>query len=419
MIKIDNIEVAGFDTAIRGMRNAMDSHHLSDSREYLYMNAFESESFFSEEANRTLKYIGGNAHVFELGPNDKKLASGLILAGTDEAKFARQIYVGMDITAPLYFLKELDQYKISTTSNSESTMHKIMSKPFDIDLFSFDHIRKRKKNILQLPNEIDEDLEEWINWPLNELYQVSNQGRIKRKEYTTSHKRTWTERILTNTKTADKYLKVGVFVNGQKKDIRVHQMVAQSWIQNPNKYEEVNHKNGNKLDNRVENLEWCSRSKNMIHAFENNLIVMPVYKGKLSKDKRDEIIHKYNTTNISKRSLAYEYNVSHTTINSLINNKYNYSDGYDDEYEIALNLINKLNELRDEWLITKDKEVWYSLIQLLPSAWNQKRTWTANYQVLRNIYFARRNHKLAEWRDFCSMIEKLPYASDLITISKE
>ena len=81
--------------------------------------------------------------------------------------------------------------------------------------------------------------------------------------------------------------------------------------------------------------------------------------------------------------------------------------------------IQDCEELRNLYLETKDKRYWRALIQLLPSAWNQKRTWTANYQVLRNIYFARKNHKLQEWRDFCSMIEKLPYASDLITISKE
>lgn len=236
MIKIDNIEVAGFDTAIRGMRNAMDSHHLSDSKEYIYMNAYQSSPFNFEDSSKSLKYVGGHAICFELGPNDKKLASGLVLAGTDEAKFARQIYVGMDITAPLYWWKEADTYKIGTVANSESTMHKLHSKPITTkDMFSFD----------------------------------------------------------------------------------------------------------------------------------NTDSFFPLI-----------------------------------------------TDVFDD-------LIQDIEKIRKSYLETKDKRYWRALIQLLPSAWNQKRTWTANYQVLRNIYFARRNHKLQEWRDFCAMIEKLPYASDLITISKE
>jgi small nuclear ribonucleoprotein (snRNP)-like protein len=321
----------------------------------------------------------------------------------------------MNITAPLYWFKEFDQYKVATTTNSESTMHKIMSYPFTVDMFSTDHIRGHIQSVTQTPNLINEDEEEWMDWDENTLYQISNQGRVKRKQYTTTHNRTWIERTLTNTLTNDGYLKVGVKLNEERKDRRVHQLVAQTWIPNPNNFIEINHKNGNKLDNRVENLEWVSRSENMKHAIDNNLIILPRYKGKLSKEQREEIIYKYNTTTISKRQLAKDYDVSHTTINSIFQNKYNYGEGYKTEYEEFLELIDKLNELREEWLLTKDKEVWYTLIQLLPSSWNQMRHWTANFQVLRKIYIDRRFHKLQEWRDFCAEIEKLPYGKELIT----
>ena len=86
---------------------------------------------------------------------------------------------------------------------------------------------------------------------------------------------------------------------------------------------------------------------------------------------------------------------------------------------IRVNIINYCEFLRKRYLETKDKRIWRALIEILPSAWNQKRTWTANYQVLRNIYFQRRNHKLKEWHQFCDMIENLPYGKELICYEKE
>ena len=76
--------------------------------------------------------------------------------------------------------------------------------------------------------------------------------------------------------------------------------------------------------------------------------------------------------------------------------------------------ISNLEELRQLYIGTQDKKYWRMLIQLLPESWNQTRTWTANYAVLRNIYFSRKNHKLQEWRDFCKIIETLPYGKELI-----
>ena len=100
--------------AIRGMRNPMQSWDQSDSR----------------------TSTRGHTPVFHLGPNDLKLAQRLVRAGSDERKFMRQIFVSVDITAPLYWWKEYDTYKVGTVANSTSTMHKIHAKPFSREDFS-------------------------------------------------------------------------------------------------------------------------------------------------------------------------------------------------------------------------------------------------------------------------------------------
>ena len=220
MIKIENIEVFNFEGAFRGLRNPMNSWNKSDS----YIDAL------------TNKYI--------VGENDLKLAQRMISAGTDESKFMRQIFVSMDITAPLYWWKEADTYKIATVSNSCSTMHKITSSEITEENYSFDP--EPGKPLTDLPT----------------------------NDYV---------RIL---------------------DIK---------------------------NRAVADVEWLRK--------------------------------KYNET--------------------------------------------------------KDKRYWRLLIQINPDGWLQKRTWTGNYQNLRNMYFARKNHKLIEWIQFCQIIEQLPYSKELICYKKD
>ena len=220
MIKIENIETFNFKGAFRGLRNPMNSWNKSDS----YIDVL------------TNKYI--------VGENDLKLAQCMIDAGTDESKFMRQIFISMDITAPLYLFKELDTYKIATVSNSCSTMHKITSSEITEENYSFDP--EPDKPLTDLPT--------------------------------------------------DDYIRI--------LDIK---------------------------NRAIEDVEWLRK--------------------------------KYNET--------------------------------------------------------KDKRYWRLLIQINPDGWLQKRTWTGNYQNLRNIYFARKNHKLIEWKQFCQMIEQLPYGKELICYKKE
>lgn len=84
------------------------------------------------------------------------------------------------------------------------------------------------------------------------------------------------------------------------------------------------------------------------------------------------------------------------------------------EAEVVDRYLHMLDNWREEYNLNKDKDAWRKLIMYLPEGFNQKRTWTANYQTLRSMYFARRHHKLQEWRDFCEWIESLPYAKELI-----
>lgn len=115
MLKCERTSVMNIENAIRGARNPMNSWNRMDS-----------------DYNEDGEYI--------LGPNDLGLAKRLRKAGSDHRKYVRQIFVSVDITAPLYWWKEYDTYKVATTANSTSTMHKIHSKPFEIEDFSHDHM---------------------------------------------------------------------------------------------------------------------------------------------------------------------------------------------------------------------------------------------------------------------------------------
>ena len=204
MLKVERVSVVNMENAIRGARNPMNSWARMDS-------------YYNEKGE------------FVLGENDLSLASRLAVAGSDHRKFLRQIIVSMDITAPLYWWKEFDTYKVGTVANSTSTMHKIQAKEFSREDFSCDRLT-------------------------------------------------------------------------------------------------------------------------------------------------------------------------------------------DDALAVLDGLIAYLEGERVKFNETKEKSYWHNMIQLLPSSFNQMRTVSMNYEVLINIYYARRHHKLAEWHTLCEAIEALPYAKELILV---
>lgn len=221
MIKLERTDVMNFENAIRGMRNPMNSWDKSDS-----YHCYDNCPMNDIDSCSDCKYVN-YPDDYILGDNDLDLAQRLCKAGSDHRKFLRQIFVSVDITAPLYFWKEYDTYKVGTTANSCSTMHKIHAKEFTLDDFSHENM---------------------------DIATVSLLGSI----------------------------------------------------------------------------------------------------------------------------------------------------------------VDRLNEIRVYYNASSSKTAWYSMIQLLPSSYNQMRTCTMTYENLRNIYNARKNHKLDEWRTLREWVETLPYAQELI-----
>ena len=250
-MKFENTEVWGFEHAFRGMRNPKNSWIKNDTIIY------DDDTITSDIKGQPL---GQNTPMkVYIGPNDMKLAQTLIRSGSEHRKFLRQIFVSVDVTAPLYWWKQMDQYKISTVTNSTSTMHKLTSKPITLDCFETD------------------------DWSPELIY-----------------------------------------------------------------YDFISPDGMTQAENTIE----------MLSDF----------------------------------------------------------------------MIEQLEFLRQKYLETKDKRYWKELVRWLPESWLQKRTWTANYEVLYSIVHQRKNHKLNEWSGIDNpgkdnfikwAAYQLPYAKQLIFDNKE
>lgn len=139
MLIVEHMSTWGFEHAIRGMRNPMNSWDKSDS--HFHYNDCLSCVHTNEDCVKEHK-ICGDIVCFNIGENDLDLMQRLYKAGTEHGKFLRQIFVSMDITAPLYWWKEFDTYKVGTVANSCSTMHKIHAKKFEMEDFSHEHLNE-------------------------------------------------------------------------------------------------------------------------------------------------------------------------------------------------------------------------------------------------------------------------------------
>lgn len=167
MIKIERVETFGWETAVRGMRNPLNSWEKSDSLSY------------EDDEGATIDYL------YNVGRKDKELMTTLVKAGTDHSKFMRMLGIAMDVVAPLYWWKEFDTYKVGTVANSCSTMHKIQAKEFTLDDFSHEHL-------------IDEYLEDgfWESEWMDDLRTtIARLNRARNRFLKTKDKKYWWQMI--------------------------------------------------------------------------------------------------------------------------------------------------------------------------------------------------------------------------------
>ena len=169
-MKFSNTSVMNFENAFRGLRNPKNSWNRSDS--------YQSD------------FTNGGKNGFVIGENDMKLAQNLIKAGSEHRKFMRQIIVSVDITAPLYWWKEFDTYKVGTVANSTSTMHKLATTPITLDCFEIDDY---DRNLSLADNPKDDDgLDNISTFEEDIIYVLEN---IRQKYLETKDKRYWKELV--------------------------------------------------------------------------------------------------------------------------------------------------------------------------------------------------------------------------------
>ena len=419
MIKIENTEVHGWEAAIRGMRSPMNSWEKSDSCVY-YTN--DEYSPFGDKYGENVK----------IGQNDLTLMKKLVNAGSDHSKFMRMITVTCDITAPQYFVAEMDTYKVGTVRNSCSLQHTGASKPFTIRDFTvepeiyevLDPQKAKREHNLVYPDCLESDYK--IYMAGDRKYKIYKNGKIIACEFERVHEkdnrtRHFKEREVIPSKTANGYYELNLGGRVYLERWLIHCLVAEVWLQDS--YfdgAEINHKDGNKGNNSVENLEWCTHSYNEKHKHDNGLDGRTLHTNYIAwktatktKNIQGQILSD-RKSGLTYRELVQKYKVSMSTIVSICNYKGCENATLFVIAEMWENIISGLNKMRELYLLTGDYNYFRAIRELLPMGYNYRFTWQANYAVLRNIYHARKNHKLNEWKIFCKWIEELPY-SELIT----
>lgn len=407
MIKIENTDVHGIARAVYSARNAMNSWDRSDS------------DFVTDT----------------LGENDLQLAKNLVAAGSDHSKFMRMITVTCDITAPLYWVSEHDTYKVGTVRNSCSFMHKGVSKPFSIEDFSvrddrvYEVLSPLPKKVYELKYPYETDEKRVYTCVNGRKYDVYRNGKVVSHEFSvtdeTGRTRTFGSRECIPSRTASGYFELNMGGrNGEK--WMLHRLVATVWHDNPQGFITVNHINGDKGDNSAENLEWCTLEDNISAGYDTGLFdrakslhtTYIKWKNAMSvlpAHIRAQFLAEVRAGKLKGTSAAEKYGITVRQANNII---FGRNEEREDLFGLCYTyekIIDALNQLREIYLETKDPEIFQQIRCLLPSGYRTRYTWQANYAVLRNIYRARKNHRLTEWHDFCHWIESLPN-SELITL---
>lgn len=416
-MKFENTSVYNIHNAILGARNPKNSWGKSDS---------------------IFKGYNGKIDNTEIGENDMKLAQTLIKAGSEHRKFLRQIFVSVDITAPAYFMAELDTYKIGVTRNSSSFQHKGTSKQFEIDDFELDG---KIKEVLRIKDKSYSDL--FYPYETNEFrlyttensrkYKVYKNGRVFAMPFsytdTMGRTRDFPEKEVFPSKTKSGYFELNIGGRNSEKWL-LHRLIADVWLDNPNNFRTVDHKDGNKANNCVENLEWVTLEENIKREWDNfeGFDLQKKYKNwkissKVNPYDRLKIKELYSK-GYTQKQLSEMFEVCQTQVSVICRD----SDSTSENRELFEHcwyweqILDALNVLRDKYLETKDYVYFRLIRQLLPQSYLYHSTITMNYENILNIIHQRKNHKLNEWsgvdnpanENFIKWAKTLPYAEELL-----
>ena len=408
-MKFEHTEVWGFEHAIRGMRNPLESWNKSDSG-YGY-----SES--------PLKFV--------IGKNDMELAQKLIKAGSCHRKFMRQIFVSVDITAPQYFFAELDTYKVGIVRNSTSMQHKGTSHRYTIDDFEVDddvkevlRIKEKQFDKLIYPYETEEY--RFYVCENGRKYKVYKNGKVYSCEYDLiddmGRIRHFEEKECLPSVTSSGYFELNIGGRNGEKWL-LHRLVAFVWLENKSNYSTIDHLDENKGNNSVENLQWVTLEENIKREWKNSkgFDLQKAYKNwkfssKILPPDRLKMIELYKTGKTQKE-LAEMFDVKQAQISVICRNENSTSENKE-LFEYCWyweQLLENLNILRDKYLDTKDYKYFRMIRQLMPMGYLYKSTITMSYENVLKMIEERKNHKLTEWsKSFIEWAESLPYAKELL-----
>jgi len=422
-MKFENTEVWGFEHALRGMRNPMNSWEKSDSG---YKTKTMTSMAEMAETLRCMAYCG-----FEIGENDLKLAQTLIKAGSEHRKFMRQIFVSVDITAPQYFWAELDTYKVGIVRNSTSMQHKGVSHKYTIDDFEVDDnvkevLRVKEKENLPLFYRYETEEYRIYTCENGRKYKVFRNGKIFSCEYdltdSTGRTRHFEEKECFPSITSNGYYEINIGGRNGEKWL-LHRLVATCWLDNSERLSTVDHINNNKNDNCVENLEWISLEENIEREWKNSkgFDLQKSYKNwkmsiKMTPLERMKVTDFYKN-GYSQKEISKMTGLSQSQISVIVRGANDTSENRE-LFETCWyweQILNNLNILRDKYLETKDYKYFRIIRQLMPMGYLYKSTVTMNYENILSMIHQRKGHKLTEWsKDFIEWAGSLPYAKELL-----
>lgn len=429
MLEVKTIEIAGFLSAVEALRLPFGKECRSET-EY-------SDSWVEEY----IPNFQADVRVF-FNELDLALMSTLINRGDEHAKVLRGIIVYAEINAPLLIWSELDTYRVGTERlSSESTMHTIGDGgltilDFDVpsELYEILAPVKQEREISELYISEPKELKSVTKTYFGREYEIWNNGDIYSLPYSVNDQlpngakrtKTFDKRKLKFGKARNEQGYYQVRLGGRNgKTVQIHRVLADAFVPNPNGYTVVNHKDGNKGNCSIDNLEWCTSSYNAKHAFDTGLRKTGLHTRylayKSSLKYTDEDVDAWKQLRAEGHTLtdiAEKYGTTKSMVSQYVNGK-----RFDNisEYSALFNLANyyertirEINDLAVLYNDTKDVDVLLEIKRILPTSYMQRRIQFFSYQALRRIYHQRHDHRLPHWHIFCKWIETLPFAKWLI-----